>query len=33
MASVRFAINVSQNKLKWFLLIMVTATCAGAVLI
>jgi uncharacterized membrane protein YfcA len=31
MASVRFAINVSQNTLKWLLFVMVTATCAGAV--
>ncbi len=33
MASVRFAINVSQNTLKWILFVMVTATCAGAILI
>ena len=31
--SVRFAINVSQNTLKWLLFIMVSATCAGAVFI
>jgi len=31
MASVRFAINVSQNTLKWLLFVMVIATCAGAV--
>ena len=30
MASVRFAIKVSQNTLKWLVLVMVTATCAGA---
>ena len=30
MISVRFAINVSQNTLKWILFVMVTATCAGA---
>jgi len=30
MASVRFAINVSQNTLKWILFAMVTASCAGA---
>lgn len=30
--SVRFAINVSQNTLKWLLFIMVSATCAGALL-
>ena len=30
---VRFAINVSQNTLKWLLFIMVSATCAGAVFI
>lgn len=29
--SVRFALNVSQNTLKWLLFIMVTASCAGAV--
>ena len=28
--SVRFAINVSQNTLKWLLFIMVSLTCAGA---
>ncbi|MBT4492367.1 MAG: sulfite exporter TauE/SafE family protein [Gammaproteobacteria bacterium] len=28
--SVRFAISVSQNTLKWILFIMVLATCAGA---
>ena len=33
MASVRFAIKVSQNTLKWLVLVMVTATCAGAVLL
>lgn len=33
MASVRFAINVSQNTLKWILFFMVSATCAGAVLL
>ncbi|MBL6691917.1 MAG: sulfite exporter TauE/SafE family protein [Pseudomonadales bacterium] len=32
MASVRFAINVSQNTLKWILFVMVTASCAGAVI-
>ncbi len=32
MASVRFAINVSQNTLKWILFAMVTVTCAGAIL-
>ena len=30
MAGVRFAIKVSQNTLKWLVLVMVTATCAGA---
>jgi uncharacterized membrane protein YfcA len=30
MASVRFAIKVSQNTLKWLVLVMVIATCAGA---
>ena len=30
MASVRFAIKVSQNTVKWLVLVMVTATCAGA---
>jgi hypothetical protein len=30
--SVRFAISVSQNTLKWFLFIMVTLTCVGALL-
>ena len=33
MASVRFAINVSQNTLKWLLFVMVTATCAGVILV
>ncbi len=32
MASVRFAINVKQNTLKWILFGMVTVTCAGAFL-
>lgn len=32
MASVRFAINVSQNTLKWILFVMVTASCAGALI-
>ena len=32
MISVRFAIKVSQNTLKWVLLIMVTITCAAAML-
>ncbi len=32
MISVRFAINVSQNTLKWFLLVMVTITCGAAML-
>lgn len=32
MLSVRFAINVSQNTLKWILFIMVTITCLGAFL-
>ena len=32
-ASVRFAINVSQNTLKWILFAMVSVTCAGAVLL
>ena len=31
--SVRFALNVSQNTLKWLLFIMVTASCAGALLL
>lgn len=30
--SVRFAISVSQNTLKWILFVMVTITCAGALL-
>lgn len=30
-ASVQFAINVSQNTLKWILFVMVSITCAGAV--
>jgi uncharacterized membrane protein YfcA len=30
MLSVRFAISVSQNTLKWILFVMVTITCAGA---
>ncbi|MDA0789138.1 MAG: sulfite exporter TauE/SafE family protein [Proteobacteria bacterium] len=30
MVSVRFAINVSQNTLKWILFVMVTLTCGGA---
>lgn len=30
-ASVRFAIKVSQNTLKWLIFVMVIATCAGAV--
>ena len=30
--SVRFAITVSQNTLKWILFVMVTLTCAGALL-
>ena len=33
MAGVRFAINVSQNTLKWILFVMVTATCAGVILV
>ncbi len=33
MGSVRFAINVSQNTLKWILFVMVTASCVGAILI
>ncbi|MBO6657104.1 MAG: sulfite exporter TauE/SafE family protein, partial [Pseudomonadales bacterium] len=33
MGSVRFAINVSQNTLKWMLFVMVTASCVGAILI
>ena len=33
MVSVRFAINVSQNTLKWILFVMVTATCTGAFLL
>ena len=28
---VRFSINVDQNRLKWFLFVMVIITCAGAV--
>jgi uncharacterized membrane protein YfcA len=32
MISVRFAIKVSQNTLKWLLLIMVTMTCGAAML-
>lgn len=32
LASVRFAINVSQNTLKWILFVMVTASCAGALI-
>jgi hypothetical protein len=32
MISVRFAIKVSQNTLKWLLLIMVTITCGAAML-
>lgn len=32
MVSVRFAVNVSQNTLKWILFAMVSATCAGAFL-
>ncbi len=32
MISVRFAIKVSQNTLKWFLLVMVTLTCGAAML-
>lgn len=32
MISVRFAITVSQNTLKWLLLVMVTITCAAAML-
>ena len=30
MLSVRFAINVSQNTLKWILFVMVSITCVGA---
>ena len=30
--SVRFAINVSQNTLKWILFVMVAITCASALL-
>lgn len=30
MLSVRFAVNVSQNTLKWILFVMVTITCVGA---
>ena len=30
--SVRFAINVGQNTLKWILFIMVTVTCTGAII-
>jgi|GEM_PF-34623 uncharacterized membrane protein YfcA len=33
MLSVRFAINVSQNTLKWLLFVMVSLTCLGAVFI
>ena len=33
MVSVRFAINVSQNTLKWILFVMVMATCTGAFLL
>lgn len=32
MISVRFAVKVSQNTLKWVLLVMVTITCGGAML-
>ena len=32
MLSVRFAINVSQNTLKWILFVMVSLTCTGAFL-
>ncbi|MCH7742466.1 MAG: sulfite exporter TauE/SafE family protein [Proteobacteria bacterium] len=32
MVSVRFAINVSQNTLKWLLLVMVSITCGAAML-
>lgn len=31
--SVRFAINVSQNTLKWILFVMVSASCVGAILV
>lgn len=33
MLSVRFAINVQQNTLKWILFVMVSLTCAGALFI
>ncbi len=33
MLSVRFAINVKQNTLKWILFVMVSLTCAGALFI
>ena len=32
LVSVRFALNVSQNTLKWLLLIMVSITCSAAML-
>ncbi len=32
MVSVRFAIKVSQNTLKWILFVMVTLTCGGALI-
>jgi uncharacterized protein len=31
--SVKFAVSVPQNTLKWLLFVMVTLTCAGALII